>query len=1123
MLKSNFKKLVSLLSTAAMLVSLSVPAVFADGTEIKDDTANLLASGDVLMSDNFDNLDEGALIQYEFIPTPEPTPTVAPGQTAEPTATPKPTQGPYTGLDSVDLYVGGGSANNNQTTGIFVKDGVGVDGSKALALVSGARANASNGPRMEFKRPLMDDKYVITFKAYPTSRQDVYLNDSAASNAASKPLNLNKDEWNDIEIFVSRSGSDVGRIVNVNGVTNTDFSGTTGEAPVVWGIQANNAGELYIDNIEVKVSTVLPTPIPTPSPEPIRQLGIGDGNDFEEYTSGMTVITMTSSAQEPADDIAGFLVHIGSRNGGSSNTNCTIGGGKEGNGLVIANGQFYSANRGARAQLITPTVESDVNYKVTFDVKKTNANNDLYFASSTTSNDGTPAGLEADVWSKAEIYMAGGQQIIFVDGRFIKVSATTELPVLWGSNNNDVGNIIIDNYMIEAADDKSVLDAITASLDIANDEKTVYPGNDGVYNFINGFKVADIIIGKNISWEALELSNNEWVPTEDIKITGTNLIINNKNSEKEYKLVATVTDGDLSSTKEFLLKYIETEDVVKTVIDNLELPLSVEAIMFENDVYNVSNNFSLPLSEWVTEIDWEVTDSSSIQIDKDGDVKVFPKNTDPITLTATVSYNGQSMTKTFPISLLKYYRICLHSVEDELSNTVLYPKGNDGEALTSVTLSPDGETVLSYDVAFKTISVDDARLAVSWKSSDVKVLTNDGVISVVDKEAHPVTLTKTVTYTLEGEQIVSSSKDYSIKVQFNPDTMQAGIDEIVKSYAASKNADEESETYKAAYNRAMEILSDRYKTRGDAVYEENFDDIPSSVDDDFTLPVEGYFGSKITWGSSNTAIKINGENAKVTQPSKDTNVQLKATFTSGASTNADAYTATVEVEGTGKSSGGSGGSSGGGSSYRGSLGTSSYTNPITTPVFGVEPTATQAPEADGFTDLGSVSWAEEAINALADKGIVSGRDAVTFAPNDDITRAEFAKIVVGAFNIELGASAELSDIDSSAWYAPYVGACYAAGIITGYDDGEFKPNNLVTRQEMAVMVLRAAQYKNVTIETPNEKVDFTDADKIAAYAAEAVETLQKAGIINGMEDGKFAPADTATRAQAAKILYTFCK
>jgi endo-1,4-beta-xylanase len=184
-------------------------------------------------------------------------------------------------------------------------------------------------------------------------------------------------------------------------------------------------------------------------------------------------------------------------------------------------------------------------------------------------------------------------------------------------------------------------------------------------------------------------------------------------------------------------------------------------------------------------------------------------------------------------------------------------------------------------------------------------------------------------------------------------------------------------------------------------------------------------------------------------------------------------------------------------------------------------TDTDAPQyiRGEFTDLDQASWAATAINYLANHGIVSGRDSVTFAPNDNITRAEFAKIVVGAFGIDTGATAYFSDVASDAWYAPYVGACYAEGIITGYEDGTFKPDALVSRQEMAVMVKRAADVCNVALESINEKIDFEDEGSIADYAKDAVSSLQQAGVINGMTATEFAPSETATRAQAAKILY----
>lgn len=84
-------------------------------------------------------------------------------------------------------------------------------------------------------------------------------------------------------------------------------------------------------------------------------------------------------------------------------------------------------------------------------------------------------------------------------------------------------------------------------------------------------------------------------------------------------------------------------------------------------------------------------------------------------------------------------------------------------------------------------------------------------------------------------------------------------------------------------------------------------------------------------------------------------------------------------------------------------------------------------------------------------------------------------------------------------------------------------NDLVTRQDMAVMIMRAVEYTGKTVEEVNAAVTFDDAADIASYAADAVASLQKGGIINGMTETTFAPQANATRAQAAKMLYNFCK
>ena len=175
-----------------------------------------------------------------------------------------------------------------------------------------------------------------------------------------------------------------------------------------------------------------------------------------------------------------------------------------------------------------------------------------------------------------------------------------------------------------------------------------------------------------------------------------------------------------------------------------------------------------------------------------------------------------------------------------------------------------------------------------------------------------------------------------------------------------------------------------------------------------------------------------------------------------------------------------------------------------------------------FQDLGSVSWAVPAINRLATMGIINGRSETVFDPNATVTRAEFAKMVCIAFGISTntGNMQTFADVTLSDWFYPYVEAAAAAGVINGISDTEFAPNDLITREQMAAMMYRAITYKNVTIQTGAIR-DFSDAWNISEYAVNAVNTLSAAGVINGMEDGTFAPKATATRAQAACIIYQY--
>ncbi len=171
-----------------------------------------------------------------------------------------------------------------------------------------------------------------------------------------------------------------------------------------------------------------------------------------------------------------------------------------------------------------------------------------------------------------------------------------------------------------------------------------------------------------------------------------------------------------------------------------------------------------------------------------------------------------------------------------------------------------------------------------------------------------------------------------------------------------------------------------------------------------------------------------------------------------------------------------------------------------------------------FDDIGNVSWAVEAINALAEKGVVSGKSSRQFAPMDNIKREEFVKMVVNAFGLT-AADGEISfeDVSADAWYYNDIKTAYSLGIINGADEAHFGTGSLITRQDMAAILYRTAEKLGKEFGKDNEV--FEDDSKIADYAKNAVYSLKYEGIISGMGDGIFAPLENATRAQAAKMIY----
>lgn len=173
-----------------------------------------------------------------------------------------------------------------------------------------------------------------------------------------------------------------------------------------------------------------------------------------------------------------------------------------------------------------------------------------------------------------------------------------------------------------------------------------------------------------------------------------------------------------------------------------------------------------------------------------------------------------------------------------------------------------------------------------------------------------------------------------------------------------------------------------------------------------------------------------------------------------------------------------------------------------------------------FRDVTKTHWAYAQVKYLAERGYVTGKTDVLFAPSDQITRAEFITILARLSGdvLPTSYSGPFTDVAAGAYYDEAVAWGVNAGVINGASATTFLPNNQIQRQEMASMVLRYAEFKHYSLQKKSEAIAFTDQAQIHAYAREAVEMMQQADILSGYEDNSFRPLHQATRAEAAKML-----
>jgi len=176
--------------------------------------------------------------------------------------------------------------------------------------------------------------------------------------------------------------------------------------------------------------------------------------------------------------------------------------------------------------------------------------------------------------------------------------------------------------------------------------------------------------------------------------------------------------------------------------------------------------------------------------------------------------------------------------------------------------------------------------------------------------------------------------------------------------------------------------------------------------------------------------------------------------------------------------------------------------------------------AKKFNDLSKHGWAEEAIEALAARGVLNGVGADQFAPEKGLKRADLVLMLVRMFQLTAETDSNFSDVSSSAYYYNEVAIAKQLGLVQGASATEFKPDAQVTREELFVILDRVLRHTKLIEETANQtSLDpFKDGERVAGYAKSSIAALVKLNLVTG-SDKQLLPKKTASRAETAVILY----
>ncbi len=185
--------------------------------------------------------------------------------------------------------------------------------------------------------------------------------------------------------------------------------------------------------------------------------------------------------------------------------------------------------------------------------------------------------------------------------------------------------------------------------------------------------------------------------------------------------------------------------------------------------------------------------------------------------------------------------------------------------------------------------------------------------------------------------------------------------------------------------------------------------------------------------------------------------------------------------------------------------------------------ATETSSKTKFNDVSANDWFASAVDYVTGKGMMNGTADNTFSPKANTTRGMVVTVLYRLENQPSTSAASFTDVASGAYYANAVAWANANGIVSGYGSGKFGPNDKVTREQLAAILYRYAQYKKYDVSGANSLDGYADAQSVSSYAVPALQWANAAGVVTGKSGSKLDPKGNAARAEVAAMLMRFCE